>query len=48
MVDISLFSDNGDSKGIIWQPGKTECKVGHGAGENVRGYSGTVNHSGGL
>lgn len=45
-VDMFLFSENGDSKEIIWQPGKSECSVGTSPGENVHGHSGTINHSG--
>lgn len=44
-VDLFLFSENGDSK-IIWQPGKSERRVGTSPGENVHGRSGTINHSG--
>lgn len=41
-----FFSENGDSKEIIWQPGKSERRVGTSPGENVHGHSGTINHSG--
>lgn len=48
VVDIFLFSESGDSKGIIWQLGKNECKVCPSQGENVHGDSGTINLSGVL
>lgn len=39
---IFLFSENDDSKGIIWQAGKNECNVIPSWGESVSGHLGII------
>lgn len=46
--NIFLFRENDDSKGIIWQPGKNECKANPSPGESVHGHLGIIKLSGVL
>lgn len=48
MGSIFVFSENVDNKGIIWQPGKNECKVNPSLGESVCGHLGIIKLSGVL
>lgn len=43
-----LFSENDDSKRIIGQPGKNECKVNPSPGKSVHGHLGIIKLSGVL